>query len=270
MLVDKGRPSSWAGQAWPALAIVLLLATMVPVSGINLSADEARRIGHRIWQNECNGTIAGLTSWNAGEDFASLGIGHFIWYPPGRRGPFDESFPKMVAFARDHDAAVPDWLQNARACPWTSRADFERALQSSQMNELRRFLAATIDMQTQFLVERVQFALPKMIAQAVPEKRSDVQDQFHRVSASPHGCYALIDYVNFKGEGVLPTERYQGQGWGLLQVLETMQPNEQDPVKEFARAAATVLKKRVANSPPERHEGRWLVGWLNRVNGYNR
>jgi hypothetical protein len=47
----------------------------------------------KIWQNECNGTIAGLTSWNAGEDFASLGIGHFIWYPKGRRGPFEKVFP---------------------------------------------------------------------------------------------------------------------------------------------------------------------------------
>ena len=24
---------------------------------------------------------------------------------------------------------------------------------------------------------------------------------------------ALVDYVNFKGEGVLSTERYRGQGW---------------------------------------------------------
>jgi hypothetical protein len=34
------------------------------------SSTEARRIGKRIWQNECNGTISGLTSWNSGENFA--------------------------------------------------------------------------------------------------------------------------------------------------------------------------------------------------------
>ena len=30
-----------------------------------------------------------------------------------------------------------------------------------------------------------------------------------------------MDYVNFKGEGVSSSERYRGQGWGLLQVLES-------------------------------------------------
>ena len=29
----------------------------------------------------------------------------------------------------------------------------------------------------------------------------------------------MIDYVNFKGDGLKPTERYKGEGWGLLQVL---------------------------------------------------
>ena len=59
---------------------------------------ETRRIGKKIWQNECDGTLAGLTSWNTGENFASLGIGHFIWYPKGVRGPFEESFPAFVDF----------------------------------------------------------------------------------------------------------------------------------------------------------------------------
>ena len=39
---------------------------------------EAKEIGRRIWMNECGGTIEGLTSWNKGEYFASLGLGHFI------------------------------------------------------------------------------------------------------------------------------------------------------------------------------------------------
>ena len=49
-----------------------------------------------------------------------------------------------------------------------------------------------------------------------------MQQRFDRVASSAMGCYALVDYVNFKGEGVLATERYAGQGWGLLQVLEGM------------------------------------------------
>ena len=66
------------------------------------------RIGKKIWQNECGGTVAGLTSWNTGENFASLGIGHFIWYPKGVRGPFDESFPELVAFAASRNAKLPE------------------------------------------------------------------------------------------------------------------------------------------------------------------
>jgi len=81
------------------------------------------------------------------------------------------------------------------------------------------------------------------------------------------GTFALIDYVNFKGEGTLETERYKGQGWGLLQVLETM-PEGGDPVREFSQAAKATLARRVRNAPPERHEERWLPGWDARVERY--
>ena len=54
---------------------------------------DLRGLGNRIWKNECAGSVAGLVSWNDGEAFPSLGIGHFIWYPAGYTGPFDESFP---------------------------------------------------------------------------------------------------------------------------------------------------------------------------------
>src|SRR5687767_5521069 len=56
-------------------------------AAFGLSDSELDRIGRRVWQNECGGRRDGLTSWNVGEDFASLGIGHFIWYPKGMDGP---------------------------------------------------------------------------------------------------------------------------------------------------------------------------------------
>jgi hypothetical protein len=37
-------------------------------------------------QSSAGGSITGLTTWNAGEEFPSLGIGHFIWYPAGFDG----------------------------------------------------------------------------------------------------------------------------------------------------------------------------------------
>ena len=240
---------------------------------LTLSHNDALKIGKRVWQNECGGTISGLTSWNQGEDFASLGIGHFIWYPKGRRGPFEESFPKLVSFVSSRGAKLPTLLLNGghgQPCPWNSRAEFLKSQNTTEMNQLRRFLADTIDLQAEFLVARLEAALPKMLAEAAPADRTNVQKQFERLTKTPQGCYALIDYVNFKGEGVLHTERYQGQGWGLLQVLEAMHGNsDSDAPDEFARAAKIVLTRRVQNAPPDRHESRWLTGWLRRVNSYN-
>src|SRR5437773_8624258 len=229
MLMNKVRSSSrgldWEpGKRMALTALFLLVSAVVATAAINLSPSEARRIGKRIWQNECNGTIAGLTSWNEGENFASLGIGHFIWYPKDQRGPFEESFPKLVSFISGRGAKLPKLLSGdaEQPCPWNSRAESLGAQHTAEMNQLRQFLADTVDLQTEFLIARLQSALPKMLREAAPSDRANVQQQFERMAKTPRGCYALVDYVNFKGEGVLHTERYQGQGWGLLQVLEGM------------------------------------------------
>ncbi len=276
-LMDKAYPSRkqkhCAGFLASLPACILFIAISPQVfSAITLSHAEALRIGKRIWQNECNGTVSGLTSWNTGEDFASLGIGHFIWYPEGKRGPFEESFPKLMKFVSDRGADVPSWLRNARACPWQSQSDFQRAQNSPELKALRDFLVHTVDLQAQFLVDRLQNALPKMLEETAPSNRVHVQEQFQRMSSSAKGCYALVDYVNFKGEGVLHTERYRGEGWGLLQVLEDIHGtgNGSSAVEEFARSASAILTRRVKNSPPERNESRWLPGWINRVNRYAR
>jgi hypothetical protein len=242
------------------------------VYAISLSHADIQKIGKKIWQNECNGTIAGLTSWNQGEDFASLGIGHFIWYPKGRRGPFEESFPEVVRFISQRGAKLPALLLGSgeKSCPWNTRTEFFRAQHSSEMNQLRQFLVDTIDLQAEFLIARLESALPKMLAEAAPSDGANVQEQFDRLAKTSQGCYALVDYVNFKGEGTLHTERYQGHGWGLLQVLEAMHgTSKAGAVDEFARAAKAVLTRRVQNAPADRHESRWLSGWIRRVNGYN-
>ena len=278
--MDKRRPSRTEGrsrsQGCYFLAALIFAALIVllpkPLHAITLSHADVLRIGKKIWQNECNGTIAGLTSWNEGEDFASLGIGHFIWYPKGRRGPFEESFPKLVSFISKRGAKLPMLLLGTgeKPCPWNSRTEFLRAEHSTEMNQLRRFLTDTIDLQAEFLIARLESALPKMLAEAAPSDRANVQEQFERLTRTSQGCYALVDYVNFKGEGVLQTERYQGQGWGLLQVLEAMHgSSDTGAVDEFGRAAKAVLTRRVQNSPADRHESRWLSGWIRRVNSYN-
>jgi hypothetical protein len=233
---------------------------------IQLSDSQAEKIGRRLWQNESGGTIAGLTAWNSGEDFASLGIGHFIWYPAGKRGRFEESFPPLLQYLISNGLQVPAWLRSANACPWSDRAQFLADQQSPRMKELRTFLTETIPFQAKFAALRLEQALPKMLEAAPTGERAKVRENFYRVAAQPEGLYALVDYVNFKGEGTLPSERYRGEGWGLLQVLEEMKKGP--PSLEFSRAADKVLTRRVANSPVERNEKRWLPGWRNRTRTY--
>ena len=80
----------------------------------------------------------------------------------------------------------------------------------------------------------------------------------------------MIDYVNFKGEGISVKERYEGSGWGLLQVLENMKPDDYKPVESFIAACKDVLQNRVSNSPDskKKQETAWLLGWERRLASY--
>ncbi len=233
-----------------------------------LSDAELEAVGRKVWQNECGGTRDGLTSWNAGENFASLGIGHFIWFPRGVDAPFEESFPKLMRFFQSNGVKLPGWLTPDLDCPWATRAEFQAALRSERMTELRDLFAATIRVQSRFLAQRLEQALPKMSGEASAAQRDNVRRQFARMMGSGAGTFAMIDYVNFKGEGTNGRERYKDEGWGLLQVLAAMDGAGPGAVKEFGHAAGEVLTRRVRNSPPERNEARWLPGWLSRVRAY--
>ena len=227
-----------------------------------LSDKELDSIGRRVWKNECGGTVEGLTSWNSGEGFASLGIGHFIWYPKGVDGPYEESFPGLVRFLAANGVKPPEWLEGE--CPWNSRTEFQAAAKSERMVELRKLLASTIRLQSRYLAQRMEKALPKLLAAAPAGRRDAIKARFEKLASTGSGTFALIDYVNFKGEGTNPKERYKGEGWGMLQVIDGM---EGDGAKAFGESAARVLAKRVENAKPK-DESRWLAGWQNRVRAY--
>lgn len=254
----------------------LALAVLAPLcasgafaagSGIRISDAEAASIGRKIWRNECAGTREGLTAWNKGEDFPSLGIGHFIWYPEGKRGPFKESFPALKAYLQSQGVELPAWLAAAKACPWPDRSAFMADFNGPRLSELRDLLASTVAQQARFAALRLEGALPQMLQSAPPDEREKIRNNFYRVANAPGGLYPLMDYVNFKGEGTSPTERYQGEGWGLLQVLAGMSDSG-SPTAAFARSADRVLTRRVELSPPARGEKRWLPGWRNRLATY--
>ena len=241
-------------------------ATQAPARNIKYHYQvNTQELGRRIWQNECAGSVQGLVSWNEGETFPSLGIGHFIWYPAGVQEAFDESFPAFVRYARTKGVQVPAYFNGP--APWTDKAEFESD-RSGLADQMRRWLAANVDIQTRFIILRSRMALQRMVQQS--SRPAAVRARYAALSSTTQGMYCLVDYVNFKGEGIKETERYRGQGWGLLQVLEEMNgyPTGTAATAEFSRAAAAVLTRRVQNSPAARGEKRWLAGWLNRCKTY--
>jgi hypothetical protein len=247
------------------LAVFVMSSLAAQASTAALSDSQALEIGRRIWKNECAGTVSGLTSWNKGEEFPSLGIAHFIWYPAGRTGPFEESWPGLARFLKTQGVPVEDWMLGP--CPWKKRDAFMADIDGPRLTALRGMLSKTVAAQARYAAMRMEAALPIMLAATPPAQRAKIESNFRRVAAEPLGFYALMDYVNFKGEGVNPSERYNDQGWGLLQVLETM-PATGKALPEFARAADAVLTRRVQNAPPARNESKWLPGWRNRLQTY--
>lgn len=236
-----------------------------------LNAAELLWLGDRIFANECNSRPECLTAWNEGEDFPSLGIGHFIWYRAGQQAPFAETFPDLLAFMRARGAAPPEWIaQGADEQPWPDRAAFLAASGEPRLVELRAFLARYTDVQTAFIISRFDGALERMLAAAPPAAHAELRAKFAAVAGAdaPYGLYALIDYVHFKGEGTQESERYQQQGWGLLQVLQGMPANAAQPLEAFVASAREVLSRRVALAPAERNEQRWLNGWHARLETY--
>lgn len=251
---------------WRILLTCLLFSSAL--FSWEISKEEAELIGKRIYANECGGKIEKLVWWNDGEHFASLGIGHFIWYPADQKGPFEETFPSLLLFLSENGVEIPAWLKNVTSCPWSSKEEYLDRKQEAKKTELQTLLAHCISCQTLFIAKRFQQVLPQLLLGLDEAQKNHVSRQIERLSRSHQGKYALLDYLNFKGKGVLESERYQGQGWGLKQVLEQMVDSEKDPLSSFIETAKALLKQRVQNAPPERNEGQWLPGWLARIDSY--
>lgn len=239
--------------------------TVVPAQDLNWIAD-------KVFKNETSGDYNKLVVWNDREDFASLGIGHFIWYPTGRNGPYTETFPGLIEYTKASHVPLPDWLQNRTTpgAPWPNKQAFVQAQNDREMLQLRNFLSQTMNLQANYMAARLTRALPAILDQVPPNERGRILNNYKAVEQSPKGLYPLLDYVNFKGEGTNPSERYNGQGWGLLQVLQGMPPVQVGPqaLEAFSRSATDVLQRRIANAPPERQEARWMPGWQARLNSY--
>nr|WP_144822089.1 hypothetical protein [Marinobacter piscensis] len=246
---------------------------------IALSPAQLDWIGQNIFNNECSGRLQCLVHWNQAEAFPSLGIGHFIWYPEGVNERFVESFPALIDYMEQRQLDTPEWLRELEPfnAPWPDRQTFQQAAESPQIAELREFLAGTQGVQAEFIFRRAKASLGKVVAAAPEPRQSGVKKHLQMLSQTPGGVYAIVDYVNFKGEGLSPDEQYSGEGWGLLQVLlampapaEIRDTKEGDPatLAEFRTAARAVLTRRAENADNPVERDRWLAGWLKRVETY--
>jgi len=248
-----------------------VVATTPTAGALKLTAAQKSSIGRKIWQNESGGKVTGLTHWNDGEEFPSLGIGHFIWYPMGFNGRWTETWPEFVNYAIRSGLQVPA-VGRKPHCQWPNKASFMRDFNGPELSGLRRWLAANITVQTEFIAYKSRAALPKIMNAAPTQDRARIKANYNKVASTANGVYALVDYVNFKGDGTNPTERYNNQGWGLMWVLMEMKnvPSGQAAAREFGEAAKRRLDLRIANSPKARGESRWRPGWHNRCDSYGR
>ncbi|HHO41751.1 MAG TPA: hypothetical protein ENN12_00105 [Epsilonproteobacteria bacterium] len=259
------------------IIFLFVFGCFVAHANLNLTPAQEEYIAQKVWQNEGAGLDKYLIHWNDGEDFASLGIGHFIWFPAGHIERFREVFPMVLAYMKERNTPMPHWLTPQTPFPWNTKEEFMRAKEgnSQTYRELFAFIKQTTPLQASFLAQRLDGALPQILETIEDEQKKElIAERFNNIlynkdgSINEHGLYVLIDYVNFKGEGTLESERYNNQGWGLLQVLENIDPNEQDRFKAFSDSAKAMLSRRIANSPIQRGEERWREGWNKRLDTY--
>jgi hypothetical protein len=254
--------------------IIFLSSSFINLFSLgHITTSQKKDIGMQIWQNEAGKKSDLLVFWNPNEPFPSLGIGHFIWYPADRPDLHTQMFPDLLEYLKKRGKKLPLWLENAlhKGAPWATKKDFDEHKNDWRMKELKKILVDTIDIQVDFFIERLKKSLPSILEATSKRNQAIITHHFQHLCSTPQGTYALIDYLNFKGDGTNIRESYNRIGWGLLQVLESMPrviPQGKE-VEEFVNAAKFVLERRIINAPADKsHEKNWLPGWKKRIDTY--
>lgn len=220
---------------------------------------EFSEIGRKLFANECGSKKEYLVWWSPKENFANFGIGHFIWLPAGSRLPFSEQFPELVGFYLEKNEPIPQVIDMYKltGLPWRNKKDLDSDPRKPGIID---WLASSVNIQAAFIIFKAMGSL-RLIAEENPA----VINKLNELCVGPAGRYCVIDYLNFKGTGLDPEERLKGQGWGLLQVLEIL---ERPDTKNFAKAAAQILTRRVDNYTDNVNDLKFLDGWLKRLETY--
>lgn len=223
-----------------------------------------QNIGYKIWGNEdSKRNKDNLISWNQGEDFLSCGIGHFTWNNQLTNSTFEQSFPKFINFVQEKYPTldIPEFL-TLKYSPWDDRELFyqDKRNKSTLTSQFIEFLYSTIDLQSEYFLVNFDNFYPEIVK--LSSDPTKTQNTIKELLKSENGAYALIDYLNFKGSGTKENEQFNGEKWGLLQVLENM---EEPSIQSFKDSAIEVLNRRVQNNPSD---SKWIRGWVNRINTY--
>lgn len=247
--------------------VLVFLSLIVNILAIDIPKEQLNKVADLIFKNEAGGKKEQLIAWNEGEEFLSLGIGHFIWYPLDHKGIFKESFPSLQEHLVKRGYILPKLL-NLVDAPWNTKEEYLKSKTTDDFKAALDFLYETRYIQMELITLRAEKSLDEILKHT--NKPDEVKKAFYEVFNSPFGIYPIIDYVNFKGEGIKESEAYNGNRWGLLQVLEYVADNQKNisPVEKFIEGGKFLLQKRVDNSPAERNEKKWIPGWFNRLETY--
>jgi hypothetical protein len=222
-----------------------------------------------IYMNETGGNPDALIIKNDKEAVCSLGIGHFIWYPAGVERQYKETFPGLLRKLQKTDGVfkgAPDVVIPS-TCPWSTSTDLEAAKGSEVYKRIMMGLTSPVGkrVQIEYMTERARDAIAETIGED-PLAKKKVLD----LLATEQGTYAVIDYINFKGNSAV-VETYGDFQWGFKTAIHVMSENETlKPEVRFQIAVETLLEMRVEEAKKlGKDEASFLPGWLKRVNTYS-
>jgi hypothetical protein len=245
---------------------------------LNPSADQVQNITANLLNNETSCNPKFIMQWDskAGEDFPSIGLPHVVWFREGQKQVVDESFPRFWKYIKDNykgTAQIPnlgDPSSPSFTSPWKTKEEFDA---SPLKGDIGRFLLDpdVIKLQAQFAMKRgVQSAYLIMAANSLDPNpkisNENICGTFKKLLSSKKGLREIIDYANWKGEGVHYEEATKNQKirWGLKQVIENMGSvsSPDDAEKKFADASEQALKTRVTDDPGLQKS---MPGLMNRI-----
>jgi len=257
--------------SWVAffLMMLLLLAFIafffIEPREIVVNQSQAHQIGSKIGVNEGVTSRISQVAWHQDDRYSTLGIARFIWYPPSESRE-SMSFNGLLT-SLSQSGTLPHWLMDVEDPPWHSKDAYMSVEHDVFKRQLGDFLQENIGEQTQYLILNIESTLPNIIKVIQnPFAKMHAYENFYRIAMQDNGVYALLDYVVFQGDGLALNERYNNQGWGLLQVLENMSENSDNLLQGFMTSANYLLTRRIANAPS--NETKLLPAWQYRLRTY--